>query len=432
MLMIFSVSAYSRKTSEKDHPMKRLISLRLAVALSVVVVICGGAIAVNAATRSTSKSTSYYACLRGGTLSKVGLRRSRCPRGSTLINWNATGPRGSTGAQGITGLVGPAGSNGAAGASGHAGPAGPSGPAGPAGPAGSAGPTGPAGSVGVPGASGPAGPTGALGAPGDAGPAGATGTGYGDTTSNATITLATGSLTFTGVADTGAYVVGQRVRVIATSSPTNYAEGDITALSADESITVNVDTVEGSGPFTGWTFAVAGDLGATGPAGASGENCSATPYPGIDLAGCNFSFQILTGVNFTDADLAGADFSNAELNNTNFTGADLAEATFAGTYVNGTTFLYTNLTAADFSGAEIPIDTEFGGANLQNTDFAETFFAGSVNSGGDYGTPLLPNGWYVSTVATVEGEIIFTSGGEWSASNEFEICALDPSYPSCP
>jgi uncharacterized protein YjbI with pentapeptide repeats len=227
--------------------------------------------------------------------------------------------------------------------------------------------------------------------------------------------------------------VGQRVRVIATSSPSNYAEGDITALSADESITVNVDTVAaGSGPFTGWTFAVAGDLGATGPAGASGENCSATPYPGIDLAGCNFSFQILTGVNFTDADLAGADFSNAELNGTNFTGADLAEANFADTYVNSATFLYTDLTAADFSFASIPVETEFGGANLQNTDFAETDFQGPITSGGDYGTPLLPSGWVVTTLPTVEGEIIFNPGDEWSASSEFDICALDPSNPNCP
>ena len=67
-----------------------------------------------------------------------------CPKGTTPISWNASGP------------AGPAGPTGAAGPSGPAGPAGPSGPTGAAGQSGPAGPAGPAG------ASGAAGSVGAL------------------------------------------------------------------------------------------------------------------------------------------------------------------------------------------------------------------------------------------------------------------------------
>ena len=59
-----------------------------------------------------------------------------CPKGTTAISWNQSGP---------TGPAGPAGPTGPAGTAGPAGPAGPTGPAGTAGPAGPAGPTGPAG-----------------------------------------------------------------------------------------------------------------------------------------------------------------------------------------------------------------------------------------------------------------------------------------------
>ncbi len=100
----------------KGPPVKKLVSLRLVVALSVVALISGGAIAVNAAT--TSSPTTYYACLKGGTLRNVGLKRSTCSSGSTLISWNATGPRGRTGTTGPTGLSGPAGATGATGPAG--------------------------------------------------------------------------------------------------------------------------------------------------------------------------------------------------------------------------------------------------------------------------------------------------------------------------
>ena len=71
-----------------------------------------------------------------------------CPKGTTAISWNQTGP---------------------------AGPAGPTGATGGTGPAGPAGPIGATGAIGAPGPAGPAGPTGTTGPPGPAGPAGANG-----------------------------------------------------------------------------------------------------------------------------------------------------------------------------------------------------------------------------------------------------------------
>ena len=98
-------------------------------------------------------------------------------------------------------------------------------------------------------------------------------------------------------------------RVVATSSPADYVEGNITALSIDYNITVDVDAVEDSGSFAGLDLRGGGGRGARrGPASASGEDSSATPSAGIDLAGCDFSDQSMSTVNFTDADLAGADF----------------------------------------------------------------------------------------------------------------------------
>jgi collagen triple helix repeat protein len=63
-----------------------------------------------------------------------------CPKGTTAVSWNQTGPAGP---------VGPAGPAGATGATGPAGAAGPAGPAGATGPAGGVGPEGPQGPAGT-------------------------------------------------------------------------------------------------------------------------------------------------------------------------------------------------------------------------------------------------------------------------------------------
>src|SRR4051812_40558712 len=72
----------------------------------------------------------YYAADKSGT-SQVVLQQSgtTCPKNSTAITWNQTGPQGATGAQGPQGAPGVPGPKGDTGAQGAAGPQGPAGPA---------------------------------------------------------------------------------------------------------------------------------------------------------------------------------------------------------------------------------------------------------------------------------------------------------------
>lgn len=114
----------------------------------------------------------------------------------------------------------------------------------------------------------PRGDKGDKGDKGDTGNTGDTGAGYASSTSTTSQSISTGSKTFT-VANTGAFAVGNRVRVINTGSATNFVEGAVTSVVANTSITVSVDRIGGSGTITSWTFALAGEVGATGATGTS-------------------------------------------------------------------------------------------------------------------------------------------------------------------
>lgn len=85
------------------------------------------------------------------------------------------------------------------------------------------------------------------------------GVGYYNQTSTTSTTIGTGSKTFTvsTPSTSSAYIVGTRVRVAYTTTPSNWMEGVITAFSST-SLTVDVDTVGGSGTHATWTFSVAG------------------------------------------------------------------------------------------------------------------------------------------------------------------------------
>lgn len=89
---------------------------------------------------------SFYACLKDGNLTKVGMKRPKCTGGAKVVRWNIlgeSGMTGATGAVGATGATGPVGPAGATGPKGDTGPAGPVGAAGDVGPAGPKGDTGP-------------------------------------------------------------------------------------------------------------------------------------------------------------------------------------------------------------------------------------------------------------------------------------------------
>jgi hypothetical protein len=101
-----------------------------------------------------------------------------CKKKDLVLDWNAVGPQGDTGAtgpsgpSGSTGATGPSGPSGSTGATGPSGPSGSTGATGPSGPSGSTGATGPTGPSGSTGATGPTGPSGSTGATGPSGPTG--------------------------------------------------------------------------------------------------------------------------------------------------------------------------------------------------------------------------------------------------------------------
>ena len=87
-------------------------------------------------------------------------------------------------------------------------------------------------------------------------------------TSASSVAVGTGTKTFTTnlSATNSAFVIGSRVRVISTATPTTYMEGTITAF-ATTTMTVSVDATSGTGTLTSWKITIAGNIGATGATG---------------------------------------------------------------------------------------------------------------------------------------------------------------------
>jgi hypothetical protein len=238
----------------------------------------------------------------------------------------ATGIAGTDGATGATGVQGEFGSTGATGLTGDQGSTGATGLSGNDGATGSTGATGLFGSTGATGIAGNDGATGSTGATGIQGPtpwtlpatvyndatqydigdavtylggyyyrtgnpgeegitptpgsitaswtpvadAGANGLGY-VLTSSFSRTIGLGSITFgvNLISASSAFTAGNRVRIIATASPTNWMEGIVTSYTTSTFI-VNVDLISGSGTYNSWRIGIAGEIGATGIDGATG------------------------------------------------------------------------------------------------------------------------------------------------------------------
>ena len=131
------------------------------------------------------------------------------------------------------------------------------------------------------------------------GTTGATGAGYADVTSTTTIPVTTGSKVFY-VNNSGAYVAGQRVRVINPVALTTYVEGIVTQVVKNVSITVAVDSKNGSGTYSDWVFAVTGNPGlsgtsgsngAAGPTGATGSAGATGPTGSTGATGTSLQLQ---------------------------------------------------------------------------------------------------------------------------------------------
>ena len=154
------------------------------------------------------------------------------------------------------------------------------------------------------------------------------GIGYAGVASTTSMTIGTGSKTFTtNVSSTDtAFTVGNRVRLI--YDATNYMEGTITAFSGT-SMTVNVDTTAGSGTYTTWSVGLTGvvNTGVTSFSGGSTGLTPATATSGaVTLAGT-------LGVGYGGT--GQTSYTNGQLLIGNSTGNTLTKATLtAGTNVS--------------------------------------------------------------------------------------------------
>jgi len=163
-------------------------------------------------------------------------------------------------------------------------------------------------------ARGTTGPTGATGA------TGATGVGYSGIASTSNITIGTGVKTFTLTGgNAGAFITGQRIRAIHSTTPTYWMEGYANYIGGGTLI-ITVDLVAGSGSHNAWNFAIAGQVGETGATGATGATGPQGP------AGPVSSVAGRTGaVTLTVADVSGA----APTASPTFTGATTVSGTAA-------------------------------------------------------------------------------------------------------
>jgi uncharacterized protein YjbI with pentapeptide repeats len=109
-----------------------------------------------------------------------------------------------------------------------------------------------------------------------------------------------------------------------------------------------------------------GAAGPQGPAGAPGVayDCSATPYPGIDLVACNLTGDSLSGAGLTGADLVYANLGSSDLENGELADANMLGASLLGSDLTGANLTFANLTDANLVSANLT-DATLTDANLK-------------------------------------------------------------------
>jgi hypothetical protein len=122
--------------------------------------------------------------------------------------------------------------------------------------------------------------------------------GYSGITSTSNITIGTGVKTFTLTGgNAGAFVTGQRIRAIHTTTPTYWMEGYANYIGG-VTLILTVDLVAGSGTHNAWNFAIAGQVGATGSQGPQGPQ---GPTGGVSSVAGRTGAVTLVSADITDA-----------------------------------------------------------------------------------------------------------------------------------
>lgn len=284
--------------------------------------------------------------------------------GATGIQGPQGNPGGATGSTGATGLTGPQGNQGLTGATGIPGIRGATGATGDTGATGpSGGPTGATGATG----------SGATGATGLTGPTGPKGDTY-QTSSSTALTIGTGTKNLF-VQSGLAYSIGQTVSIANTASRSMI--GTVSSYdSGTGSMSVSVTSTLGSGTLSSWAVNLVGQVGATGPQGATGIEGP--------IAGSN------TQILFNDSGVANGSsaftFNKSTFvvtigdgDNGNISGANVMSANTIRTIP--TTF--SSLPTASVAGS---------GARAIITDANTTTFYSTVDTGGSNIVPVFSDG----------------------------------------
>lgn len=91
---------------------------KLAIGIVATLALSGGGFSFAQSVNNVNSSQVIYACVTGvnGNIVRVSNVPRTCPRGTTPISWNTSGPKGDQGQRGETGPQGPKGANGNSGA----------------------------------------------------------------------------------------------------------------------------------------------------------------------------------------------------------------------------------------------------------------------------------------------------------------------------
>lgn len=140
-----------------------------------------------------------------------------------------------------------------------------------------------------------------------------------------------------------------------------------------------------------------GKQGLQGPSGVT-YDCSATPYPGVDLATCPLAGANLTGANLAGANLAYTNLNGANLDEASLIGANLTAATLQDANLESAPMVGANLTGADLMGADLS-DANLGFANLTGADLQGATLTDADLGGVTWSDTICPDG----TVSNSDG-----------------------------
>lgn len=209
---------------------------------------------------------------------------------------------------------------------------------------------------------------------GDRGAAGTTGAAAViSSTSTTSFAIGTGSKVFV-TATALTLVVGQTVRAYQTTTPANYMQGPITAISGT-SVTVNVTEIGGTGTIAAWTIGLAGQTGAQGPQGIQGiqgiqgvigksvSNAMFSAVGNVAVATGTHRFYVPAAGNITVSKASlGTAGSTATTVNINKNGANVVSLTVA----TGTNVITNNLTVAVAANDYITVDVVTAGTGAKD------------------------------------------------------------------